>query len=136
MKTSTSPAFAGQATGISRQRLGSDGEDWAIRILRSQGYLVLARNWRGSDGELDVICVQNGVVVAVEVKTRRNHKYGHPADAVTPEKVRRIERLLLSWLRTQRPTWLRARRRIDVVALTLDTPTGPVFEIRRDVHHG
>ncbi|WBL18546.1 MULTISPECIES: YraN family protein [Citricoccus] len=136
MKTTTAFTSTGSTSGIARQRLGRDGEEWAVGVLRSRGYLVLARNWRGHDGELDLICVESGAVVAVEVKTRRSHDYGHPAESVTPEKLRRIERLLLCWVHTQRPAWLRARRRVDVIALTLDTPSGSVIEIRRDVGHG
>lgn len=136
MKTTTAFISSRSSLSRTRQRLGHDGEERAVSVLRSRGYLILARNWRGYDGELDLICVENGAVVAVEVKTRRSLDYGHPAEAVTPEKLRRIERLLLSWVRTQRPTWLRARRRVDVVALTLDTPRGAVIEIRQDVCHG
>ncbi|MGO1790163.1 MAG: YraN family protein [Micrococcaceae bacterium] len=136
MKTETQSASTRTLRGMTRQRLGRDGEEWAVGVLRSRGYLILARNWRGNEGELDLICVEGGAVVAVEVKTRRSNSFGHPAEAVTPNKLRRIERLLLSWVRTQRPSWLRARRRVDVVALTLETPTGSVIELRRDVGHG
>ena len=57
---------------------------------------VLLRNYRTSRGEIDLIARDGGVLVFVEVKTRRR---GHPAEAVTAEKQRRITLAALHFLK-------------------------------------
>lgn len=60
--------------------------------------MVVARNWRCRDGELDLIAVRARTVVFCEVKTRSSATYGSPAAAVTPDKQARIRRLAMRWL--------------------------------------
>jgi putative endonuclease len=49
--------------------LGRRGERAAVRALRRAGYRVLARNARTVHGEIDVVAIEDGAVVLVEVKT-------------------------------------------------------------------
>lgn len=50
---------------------GRWGELWAARhYFRQRRAAVLAMNWRGGGGELDLICRERGILVCVEVKTR------------------------------------------------------------------
>jgi putative endonuclease len=88
---------------------------------------VLARNWRCRYGELDVIAADTAarVVVFVEVKTRTTDLYGGVAQAVTPQKVRRLRRLAGVWLAGQDTGW--AQVRIDVVGVRIGH--GPMPEI-------
>ena len=67
--------------------------------LRRLGYKIVARRERGRLGELDLVAVDGRTVVFVEVKTRRSHDAGHPAEAVDPEKQRRLTRLALAYLK-------------------------------------
>jgi putative endonuclease len=54
--------------------LGRAGEIAAAAFLRSCGLHIVARNWRGRHGELDLVAVTDGnVLVFVEVKTSRAH---------------------------------------------------------------
>ncbi|WP_146252006.1 YraN family protein [Xylanimonas oleitrophica] len=78
--------------------VGRRGEQIAAERLVEEGYTVLARNWRGTGGELDLVAVHGGTLVAVEVKTRSGDRFGHPAEAVTPRKLARIRRLTGQWL--------------------------------------
>ena len=72
---------------------GADGEAAAARWYERNGYVVLARNWRCRDGELDIVASRGGEVVFCEVKSRASDRFGVPAEAVTPAKQRRIRRL-------------------------------------------
>jgi putative endonuclease len=92
------------------------GERAAERYLRKLGYRIVARRDRGRLGELDLVAVDGRTVVFVEVKTRRSHTAGHPAEAVGPEKQRRITRLALAYLK--RHDLLEFSSRFDVVAIT------------------
>jgi putative endonuclease len=60
--------------------------------------VVLARNWRVREGELDLIARTGPTIVFCEVKTRRSDAFGMPAEAVTRSKQARIRRLAVQWL--------------------------------------
>ncbi len=100
-----------------KDAVGRYGEKIAARYLVEAGWVVLDRNWRGTRGELDVVAREGDVLVVVEVKTRRGTAYGHPAEAVTQDKIARLRRLTGEWLATHpvRPDSVR----IDVVAVVL-----------------
>lgn len=70
--------------------LGRTGEDIAVARLLAEGYTLRHRNWRCGRKELDIVAEKDGVLVVVEVKTRRNTQFGLPEDAVTAGKIRRI----------------------------------------------
>ena len=96
--------------------LGRRGEEAAARFLRSQGYRIIAQDDRSRSGEIDLVAVDHGTVVFVEVKTRRTAETGHPTAAVTPDKERRLTRAAVTWLKRHR--LLESRARFDVVAIT------------------
>jgi putative endonuclease len=70
--------------------LGRTGEEAAVRYLQEQGYRILERNFRCRFGEIDLIARDAGVLVFIEVKTRRSHTFGPPAMAVTAAKQRHL----------------------------------------------
>lgn len=69
---------------------GRTGEDDAADYLAAKGYHILDRNWRSGHKELDIVAEKDGVLVIVEVKTRRDARFGKPEDAVSPIKIRRV----------------------------------------------
>lgn len=81
-----------------RLELGARGEDLVAAWYAERGYAVLARNWRCREGELDLVVAHGRAVVFCEVKTRRGHGFGLPAEAVNREKQRRLRRLAGRWL--------------------------------------
>jgi len=101
-----------------RQRLGRQGEEAASELLESKGLRIVARRFRLRLGEIDLVAEQGDLVIFVEVKTRRNTRYGAPAEAVTAVKQRRIATVALAFLsRTGR---LERRVRFDVVEVFAD----------------
>jgi putative endonuclease len=95
--------------------LGRWGEGLAAKHLESLGLIVLTRNWRCREGELDLVATDGHVLVVCEVKTRSGDKFGLPAEAVTEEKTERIRRLTTQWLRTFKVGWCPIR--FDVVSI-------------------
>ena len=110
---------------MSRAELGALGEQLAVDHLTALGLRVIDRNWRCRYGELDVIAADLAarVVVFVEVKTRTTDLFGGVAQAVTPQKVRRIRRLAGLWLAGQDVRW--AQVRIDVVGIRIGARRTP-----------
>ncbi|HEY7052979.1 MAG TPA: YraN family protein [Mycobacterium sp.] len=106
-------------TSMTRAELGALGEQLAAEHLRRLGLTVLQQNWRCRYGELDLIAADHDArtVVFVEVKTRTSEQFGGLAQAVTPEKVRRLRRLAALWLAQQDSRW--AAVRIDVVGVRI-----------------
>jgi putative endonuclease len=95
---------------------GQRWEELAARHLEAAGYVILERNFRGRAGEIDLVASHSGVLCFVEVKGRRGTGFGPPAEAVTPEKQRRIARAAQEYLRRRRiPPFTRCR--FDVVAI-------------------
>jgi putative endonuclease len=107
-----------------RRLLGQRGEHEAARWLRRHGFRILVRGYRTSRGEIDLIAREGDTLVFIEVKTRRA---GEPAEAVTPEKQRRVALAALHFLKRHR--LLDERSRFDVVALVWpDTSRTPTIE--------
>ena len=96
--------------------LGQRGEAEAARYLKSKGYAIVARSDRQRHGEMDLVAVDDQTVVFVEVKTRRSHEAGHPAEAVDQQKQRRLTQLALGYLKQH--GLLESPARFDVVAVT------------------
>ncbi|MFC7527063.1 YraN family protein [Actinoplanes sp. GCM10030250] len=81
-----------------RQAVGAYGERLAARHLEKLGLVVLHRNWRCSDGEIDLILRDGDDVVFCEVKTRRGTAFGPPAAAVDHRKIRKLRLLAFRYL--------------------------------------
>ncbi len=102
-------------TADPRLELGRRGEQLAAAWYQRRGYAVLARNWSSRNGELDLVLARRGLLVFCEVKTRRSRAFGHPVEAVTESKQRRIRQLALQWMGATRAR--QARVRFDVAAV-------------------
>ena len=70
----------------SKKEMGNLGEEIASKYVNENGYQILERNFYTRHGELDIIAKQNDEIAFIEVKTRSNHSYGNPREAVTPIK--------------------------------------------------
>lgn len=115
----------GVMTTWTRAQVGALGEQRAVEHLQGLGLRILARNWRCRWGELDVIALESDsdTVVFVEVKTRTGDGYGGLAEAVPPDKVRRLRRLAGVWLAGQDRRY--AGLRIDVIGVRIGRRRDP-----------
>jgi len=103
-----------------KDELGRRGEQIAAEHLQRQGLVLLSRNWRCREGELDLVLTDGERLIVCEVKTRSGCGFGTPAEAVTRHKARKIRRVTQYWLAAHRVRWCEVR--FDVVAV--DCPPG------------
>ena len=95
---------------------GNVAETAAALYLQSQGLSVLARNLRCRAGELDIVCLDHGVIVVVEVRHRATSDYGGASASVTWRKQRKLIRAT-EFLRVSRPEWRARALRFDVIGV-------------------
>lgn len=81
---------------------GHEAEGFVAERLHADGVVILARNWRGGGGELDLVVERDGALRFVEVKARGDDDLD-PLEAITPAKQRRLVGAARAWLEAFRP---------------------------------
>jgi putative endonuclease len=111
-----------------RQKLGRAAEELVAGRLRAAGWKILERNARTRQGEIDIVALDRGELVFVEVKAgRAGVRAGpeRPVLAIGPRKQRRLRRLAAAWLSANRPTVRVEGLRFDAVGVTLGPDGSP-----------
>lgn len=98
--------------------LGKKGEELAVKYLRGQGYKIIGKNFHSRLGEIDLIALDHGILVFVEVKTRWSKKFGEPLEAITPWKIKKIIKAA-DYYKMLHPELPEAMR-LDAVAISMD----------------
>jgi len=106
-----------------KRNLGQRGEDLAVRTLRRAGCKILARNYRCTAGEADVIALQGDTLVFAEVKTRASAGYADPVAAVNARKRERYRKVARHYLYRRGRADLPVR--FDVVAIIMPEGAKP-----------
>ena len=76
-------------------------EELARDYLTARGYELLAENYAGKGGEIDLIMRQGEETVFVEVRQRRDVSFGTPAETLDPRKLARLRRAARVYLARQ-----------------------------------
>jgi putative endonuclease len=87
-----------KASAPPAQAHGQLAEERASVWLTDHGLKILARNVRCRGGELDLVCLDGGTLVFVEVRLRTNPCFGSAAESITAAKRRRIIFAAKWWL--------------------------------------
>ena len=95
--------------------VGEEFEERAAQWLRAQRMRLLARNFRTRLGEIDLVALDDGCLVFVEVRARHNPRFAGAAASVGRDKQQRIRRAALLFLQ-QRPELAHLPCRFDVIA--------------------
>ncbi len=111
------------------QELGRRGEEAAAACLHGRGYDILTRNWHSGPYELDIVAAKRGVLHFVEVKTRRKGSLTPPEAALTPSKIRSLQRAARHYLAL---TAWDGEVQFDLAAVTIDASGHAEVEIIDD----
>lgn len=76
--------------GETARQLGQWGEALVAEDLRRRGWAVVARNFGCRMGELDIVAKNERYLAFVEVKLRKNDRFGAACEAVTASKQRKL----------------------------------------------
>lgn len=108
------------------KEIGMQSEEAACRYLMAQGLVLLARNFRCTFGEIDLIMQDKDDIVFIEVKFRQRKDFGTASDSVLVSKQRKLIKTGTYYL--QRHDCLyRTTARFDVVAIH-PSETSPAIE--------
>lgn len=103
-------------TTINRRQDGAEHETMALSFLLTKGYELVTQNFHFKRfGEIDLVMRDGATWVFVEVKCRRNYRFGCPEDSITIAKQRNIRRVAEGFLHRWRLVDVPAR--FDVVAV-------------------
>lgn len=93
---------------------GEQAEEQAYHYLKSEGLVLLERNYRSRFGEIDLIMQDGSVLCFIEVRYRKNTNYGGAASSVSYQKQQRIRKTAASYLQKKGNNY---PARFDVIAM-------------------
>jgi putative endonuclease len=117
------------SAGKQQLPLGSWGEQRAAEFLARMGMVLVTRNYRVPEGEIDLIMEDSGTLVFVEVKTRASLRFGNPEESIKKRKLARMYQAAHAYLESQEVEpidW-----RFDVIAIVCSADR----EVRRIDHY-
>ena len=112
-----------------QKELGDKAEGLAVAHLENLGYKILETNWRYKRAEIDVIAMDNGVLVCVEVKSRSYDYYGPPETAVGRKKEALLIEALQSYMEVIDHQW---EIRFDIIAVNYRAQSEPTIRHLED----
>ena len=101
------------------KQTGQQAEDSACHYLKSQGLSLVERNYFCSRGEIDLIMKDNSTTVFIEVRFRRNTRFGSGAESVDYRKQKKLLATASNYLQ-KNPKAARSACRFDVISLTVN----------------
>jgi len=99
-----------------RHHLGHRAESIVAERLGAMGWRILARRWKVSEGELDLVAIDPlGTLVGLEVRGRRSPRTGSALESVDRRHLARLRAALVRYAISEPVAHLALR--LDLVAL-------------------
>jgi putative endonuclease len=112
------------------QSTGQQAEDEACKYLIRNGLKAVTRNYRCKYGEIDLIMQDEDTLVFIEVRYRKNIRFGSSAETVTLGKQKKLIIAAQHFIQSE-PRLQSSPCRFDVVALSPDSTSkksGPAID--------
>ena len=104
---------------INTRASGNFGEQLAIKYLIKHNYKIIACHYQKRIGEIDIITQDpQKTLVFFEVKARSFEKFGKPEEAITPQKLQKMIKTGLWFLKEKKLE--NSKFRFDALAIKLD----------------
>ena len=101
---------------------GQLAENIALKYLQAQGLKKIQSNFSCKSGEIDLIMHDNEFLVFIEVRYRRQTRFGHPLETINYAKQKKIIKTIQYFL-MKNPAYHQYPCRIDAVALHSQSQT-------------
>lgn len=114
-----------------KQETGKSGEEIASEYLEQNGYIILERNFRCKQGEIDIIALDKEEIVFIEVKTRKNKHYGLASEAVNKQKKKHLMNSIkyYTYIRNLQDDFIR----IDVIEIYIQNKKIKINHIKQAI---
>ncbi|MDA3852219.1 MAG: YraN family protein [Spirochaetaceae bacterium] len=99
------------------QLKGNWGEDKAVEYLLEKGYTMVSRNFRCTQGEIDIICIHEDDLIFVEVKNWETMGYSELEYGISPKKQKRMRSVAELFLQ-KHPQYSVLYKRFDLIFLS------------------
>ena len=111
--------------------LGKWGEDLAVAYLQGKGYTIIEREWKSGRRDIDIIAKdETGTIVFVEVKTRRNHMFGEPEEAIDYRKIQSLQLAINHYIKFRH---INSEVRFDIISIVGTIGSEPEINHIKDV---
>ena len=111
--------------------LGKWGEDLATAYLEEKGYEIIERDWKSGRRDIDIIAKdETGIIVFVEVKTRRNRTFGEPEEAIDYRKMQSLQLAINHYIKFRR---INRQVRFDIISIVGTIGSEPEINHIKDV---
>jgi putative endonuclease len=99
--------------------LGTKGEKIAADYLRKKGYRIISQNFQHRYTQIDLIAQKDDTFIFVEVKCRKNYKFGLPVEALTQRKLFSLQKGVQYYLHINKLYSVVVR--LDLVGIEMDS---------------
>jgi len=96
--------------------VGKQAEETACHYLAANGLQLIEKNYKCRRGEIDLVMQDNNCIVFIEVRYRRNNRFGSGAESVISSKQQKLIMTAMHYLQTHKQTATTASR-FDVVSI-------------------
>lgn len=103
-----------EASGTNMRSRGDSAEELAVGYVTSLGYSILERNYSCKCGEIDIIALDKGTTVFIEVKGSKNERFGTAQSHVTSSKIKKLRKSIEYYMLVNNIT---GKIRCDVAAI-------------------
>ena len=117
-----------------RLQIGQRAEQCASRFLTKQGLKLITANYRSRYGEIDLIMQDKDSLVFVEVRARKNLRFGSGAETIDYRKQQKIIKTAECFLQKNR-RYTKSPCRIDVISIHNDIVNPKIDWIKNAIEH-
>ena len=109
-------------------KTGRLGEKIAKKYLQANRHAIIEQNYRTRRAEIDLIALNKGILIFVEVRTKKGERFGSPEDSFNRSKKNKLINNARAYVAKKR--W-KKEYRIDAVCIVLDNN----YRVRRINHY-
>lgn len=101
---------------MNKRIIGGNKEEVAVAFLLENNYEIICRNFTCKSGEIDIIAKDGKTLCFIEVKYRKNSRYGYAVESINIKKQQKIYRCANLYLMKNNMDFY-SNYRFDVVAI-------------------